>query len=284
MKWRRFFPQKTKQHAYSVTDIFESARDFLSSTDIHSFEQLPSLIDERRSEAQTTLDWLILLIMQAPRAAIAQESMDKHPHGYKQREKRLFELIDFNDTFVATVLLLPEEDLAGFVEKLKVEIDYFCRQLRTKSFSDKQYEAITHGLSREIAVYAAAKKHGFEVMMTSRVADAFGIDIQIRDSETGKYINVDSKTGSSFYFRIRDLVQQGRMAPHDMVDAETKGYWEIVNRDEGRQVRLILLRVDQDELGPIIAFRFQDETVLVERLERIITLRGLSDGQFGRLT
>ncbi len=36
-----------------------------------------------------------LLVVQTPRAARAQAQMDAHEHGYHNREKRLFELIDF---------------------------------------------------------------------------------------------------------------------------------------------------------------------------------------------
>lgn len=283
-RWRRFLPKKKPHLVPAGHDVFAAARQTISQLPMTSISSLDSLIQLRRETAQTAVDWLVLLILQAPRAAIAQVMMDKHPHGYKDHDKRLYELIDFNDTFVETVLLMAEADLATFVEKLRTEIDHFCHTLRTQSFSDEQYEAITHGLSREIAVYAAAKKHGFEVAMTSRAADAFGIDMQIRDSESGRYINVDCKTGSAFHFRLKDLVHEGRVSPSHMLDAETKGYWEITNRhDDKRRVRIILLRIDQDELGLITAFRFQDETILVQRLWEIIALRGLADGQFGLL-
>jgi hypothetical protein len=266
------------------SDIFLAARQAIDQLSVRTVTELDSIIQLRRETVQTAVDWLVLLMLQAPRAAAAQIMMDQHPHGYRDRDKRLYELIDFNDTFVDAVLLVAEDDLAMFVDKLREEINHFCRRLRAQTFSDEQYEAITHGLSREIAVYAAAKKHGFEVVMTSRTADAFGIDMQIRDSESGRYINVDCKTGSAFHFRLKDLVHEGRIAPHHMTDAETKGYWEIVNRrDDRRGVRIILLRIDQDELGPITAFRFEDETALVRRLREVIDLRGLTDGQFGQI-
>src|SRR5690606_30984045 len=57
---------------------------------------------------------LALLILQAPGAARAQREMDGHRGGYKNRQARLYELIDFNDTFVDTVLSLNEEERQTF--------------------------------------------------------------------------------------------------------------------------------------------------------------------------
>ena len=58
------------------------------------------------------------LVAMTPQAARAQNAMDKHHGGYKNREARLMELIAFNDLFVDTVLSLPEDELPLFTEKL----------------------------------------------------------------------------------------------------------------------------------------------------------------------
>ena len=279
--WRRFFPRRnttpvSRQPGVNDGSIFEQAKAALNMITINSVGSLAPLINERNQiEEKNAAAWLELLILQAPRAARAQYSMDEHPHGYHNREQRLYELIDFNDTFVETVLALPENELPTFTEKLKQAIDAFCHQMNTQTFSDRQYEAITHGLSREIAVYRAAQANGFEVAMTSRTVDAFGVDMQIRSPQTGKYINVDCKTSSAFHFRLKDMVQQGRISPQNQAEAETKGYWEITNRGKGREMRIILLRINQEELGEINAFSFEDESLLVTRLQHIIAERGI---------
>ena len=64
-----------------------------------------------------------------------------------------------------------------------------------------------HGLSREIAVFKAAENAGLNALMSSRVADAFGIDMQIADTVSGDYVNIDCKTSSAFHFRLKDLDQ-----------------------------------------------------------------------------
>jgi hypothetical protein len=115
------------------------------------------------------------------------------------------------------------------------------------------------------------------VAMTSRAVDAFGVDMQIRSLNSGRYINVDCKTTSAFHFRLKDLVHQGRISFDNQAEAETKGYWEITNRGEGHEMRIVLLRISQEELGEIEGFSFMDESVLIARLQHIINERGLKD-------
>lgn len=280
----RFLPRRTKFASTSSDEVFAAARAIVESELVKDFTALDSRIDSYKqviNEADP-VQWLALLILQAPRAAHAQAIMDEYPHGYHDREKRLYELIDFNDTLVSCVLLLPEHKLPTFPKLLKEELDAFCKKMYSREFDADQFEAITHGLSREIAVFKAAENAGLNTLMASRTADAFGIDMQIADASTGRYINIDCKTGSSFHFRLKTLVKQHRMAPHDVIDAETKGWWEIVNRDHaGRGVKIILLRVDQDELGEIRDFRFVNEQAMVEKLKIILKQRSLNDGQYG---
>lgn len=283
-RWRRFLPKLTHQTTSSENGLFSGARAIIEHVDANDFTALDVHIESYRhfmNEADPK-QWLALLIMQAPRAAHAQAIMDEYPHGYHHREKRLYELIDFNDTLVSCVLLLPHDELATFAGLLKPEFDAFCQKMYSREFDVDQFEAIIHGLSREISVFKAAENAGLNALMSSRTADAFGIDMQIADVSTGRYINIDCKTSSSFHFRLKKLISHHRLKPQDLPDAETKGWWEIVNRDkEGRNVKIILLRVSQGELGEIRDFRFVNEQAMAEKLKLILAQRSLKDGQFG---
>lgn len=285
-KWRRFLPRRTEPVvARQSDDIFATAHATIAALKIKDFETLDREIERWKNmmDEGDAASWLTSLILQAPRAAHAQAMMDEHPHGYHDRTKRLYELIEFNDTFVSTVLLLPVKQLETFVEDLRAEIDAFCKKMYSRTFSDEQYEAITHGLSREIAVYRAAQHEGFNVLMASRASDAFGIDMQVQDPGSGRYVNIDCKTGSSFHFRLKDLVHERRLTQRDMDIAEDKGWWEITNRAKRsrKRARIILLRIDQDELGEIRDFGFVDDRVIRVKLQAIVDQRGLDDGQFG---
>jgi hypothetical protein len=284
-KWRRFLPKRPRARVTTLSnDIFSTARWIVETTPAKDFETLDARIESYKQvmNESDAVQWLALLIMQAPRAAHAQAIMDEYPHGYHDREKRLYELIDFNDTLVSCVLLLPEDKLPTFPKLLKAELDAFCQKMYSREFDAEQFGAIIHGLSREIAVFKAAENAGLHALMSSRTADAFGIDMQIADSSTGRYINIDCKTSSSFHFRLKTLVKQHRMQSHDTIDAETKGWWEIINRDDkGRRVKIILLRVSQDELGEIRDFRFVNEQAMAEKLKVILAQRSLNDGQYG---
>lgn len=209
---------------------------------------------------------LAALILQAPNAARAQREMDEHHGGYRNREARLYELIDFNDTFVDTVLSLASDMLPEFNERLRVELNRFCSQLHVAGFSDQQFEAITHGLSREIAVYCAARSVGYIAHMTSRAQDAMGIDMIITDPETKKSINIDVKTHSAFHFRLIELEHQHRMDENKRYHCELAGYCVVQNGHGDQAVETVLVRVATEILGEIRDFNFVDTSPIATLL------------------
>lgn len=284
--WRRFLPirrstQTQKMHA----PVFAQALQRVEALQVQNFAELDSAINHFRKtmDQSSTSEWLALLILQAPRAAHAQTMMDEHPKGYHDRKKRLYELIDFNDTYDSVLLKLSQAELSGFAARLRSEIDTFCKKLYTRGFSEEQFKAIDHGLSREVAVYRAAQDAGLDVLLSSRTDDAFGIDMQIREPNSGRYINVDCKTASSYYFRLKDMVRSGRLSEEAKERGEERGWCQIFNRakHEHAQAKIVLLRVDQDDLGMIHDYRFVDERKMMMRLREVIDACGINDGRFG---
>src|ERR1035437_7681749 len=93
------------------------------------FSYLKTMFDAAKERARMTDQgsdkvakahaWLRALILQAPGAAMAQVQMDHHKHSFHNREARLYELIDFNDAYVSTVLAMPNDHLNTFNEELK---------------------------------------------------------------------------------------------------------------------------------------------------------------------
>lgn len=228
----------------------------------------------RQRDTHDAVHLLALLILQAPAAAKAQHEMDTHHGGYKNRQARIFELIDFNDTFVDTVFALSDHDLVEFPERLQKEIGYFCDRLHTPTFSDRQYEAIIHGLSREIAVFRALRRAGYNVRMTSRVQDAMGVDMTITDPDTKKSINVDVKTHSSFHFRLVDLQRQNRMDEERRLDCELAGFCKVRNGHGQQAVDTVLLRVATEHLGEIRNFDFVNDEQLVRLVAEALQHEG----------
>ena len=219
------------------------------------------------SELNGKQDYLrTLLIAQSPRAARAQVEMDQHKHGYRNREKRLYELIDFNDTYVSYVLATPHDQLPGLAERVKKDLIEFCRRLNVLSFTDAQFEAITKGLSREIAVYRGALHQGFGARMTSRVEDAFGIDMVITDRTTGRTLNIDCKTPSAFRHRLEDLVKEGRLTDDELIRADERGFVTTDHRRNETHVPVTLFCVLPDKLGGITDFTFDDTSKLAAQL------------------
>lgn len=212
----------------------------------------------RQREVVDTVHLLALLILQAPGAARAQNELDKRHGGYRNREARVFELIDFNDVFVNTVLALSPVERIDFVERAKAELDYFASLLHVQGFTVEQFEAITHGLSREIAVFLAARRIGYVAHMSSRVQDAMGVDMAITDPDTKKSINIDVKTHSAYHFRLLELTNQNRMDEEKRLQCELAGYCLSMNGRGEQRVETILFRVATDRLGEIRNFEFTD--------------------------
>lgn len=246
-------------------------------------------IDTWKAQAartNVTSDWLAALFAQAPRAVLAQVQMDKHPHGYHDKQARLFELIDFNDTLVSAVLSMNEEERAKFSQEGKHGCDTVCKLVNAPVFSDEQWQAIVRGLSREIAVFLVAEHSGFYVYMTSRAQDAMGIDMQIKDPESGAYINIDVKTPNAFRHRLEDLVHEGRINQHELLKADERSYVVVKNGHGKGMASTILLSILPDAFGEIDTFLFVDETRMRDKLAQLIREHGLRDngyGQFGSL-
>ena len=267
--WKRFRPIKRgrldDKTVYERESVYVRARDVVEQTlrDIRSRENGI----KRSAEATAYLknhptsksEYLLArLIVQAPGAARAQREMDTHHGGYKNRQARLFELIDFNDTFVDTVLSLSRDQLRTFTVRCRAEIDTYCEQVGVKSFDDRQFEAIVHGLSREIAVYRGAIAEGFRARMTSRVQDSMGIDMIITDPATKKSLSIDVKTDSAFHFRLLDLQHSRRIDESVRMQCELAGFCAMRNGHGYRAVDTVLLRIDTDRLGEINYYEFAD--------------------------
>lgn len=218
--------------------------------------------------------WLYTLVAQAPRAALAQVQMDKHPHGCKARGERLYELIDFNDAFVSTVLALPESELPKFTTEVRRLIDWFCKRVGVHSFSDEQFTAIVHGLEREIAVFLGAQTEGFKAQMTNRASDAMGIDMILTDPLTLKTVNIDCKAPSAYRHRIYDLLREGRLREEEVTAAEMLGFIGELNGHGNQRVKVVLWRIDRDRYGEITNFAFADTTELGKTARTIIQTYG----------
>ena len=311
-RWRHFQPRHRRHHHYdnqpyprrdttkdrTYVSSPEDVQFVCDSTDFFDCaeEEAASLL-QRRPEVsdldrdidrlqkkflKTTLahDGMVSLLAQAPRAVLAQIQMDEHPHGYRNKQERLYELIDFNDTLVATVQLLSDKDRIRFGEAAKLACDRICKRVGAPAFTNEQWEAIIRGLTREVAVYWAAKNSGFNVIMTSRVQDALGIDLQVQDPETHRYINIDVKTPSAFRYRLETLVEEGRLTPREQLIADEQSYALQLN-GHGRKIEIVLLCILPDTFGDLANFRFVDEAPMRDMLNRLIQRHGLTDGQFG---
>lgn len=249
------------------------------------FSYLTPLIDAAKAEACRTeragklsgaqaWAWLRALVLQAPRAAEAQQQMDKFPHGYHNKSARLYELIDFNDAFVSTVLALPAAELPHFAVEAKRLMDWLCTRVGSRRFSDEQYQGIVQGLGREIAVYRGAQQEGFVVHMTERTKDALGIDMVITDPASGRFVNIDCKAPSSYRHRIYKLLHEKRLTQNELEAAESLGFIAEMNGRGRERAEVIVWRITREEYGDITAFSFLDTTQLGKKIHAILDIYG----------
>ena len=203
----RMVEQERPVFVCSSTDIFDCAEqqvvDLLQRRpEVRDLDRyIPRLVN-KFEKTKNPLDGIAAILAQAPRASLAQVQMDAHPHGYRDKQARLLELIDFNDAIDSTVISLEPEKRQVFSERIKQGADRMCKRVGAPCFTNEQWEAIIRGLGREIAVYLAAKNSGFYVYMTNRTQDALGVDLQVQDPESRRYINIDIKAPSAFRYRL----------------------------------------------------------------------------------
>lgn len=291
--WRRWQPRikkvrKLGRNESKTNDMFESVETRIARLPLnrhiwkrhHDLSVLGDYIDEAKHVAyqsnseRKAEDWLYLLALSAPRAAVAQEAMDEHPHGYHNKEARLFELIDFNDAFVAAILALPQQYLPSATVKIRRLLDAACEKVGTRCFSDEQYEAIVHGLSREIAVYRGLLAEGYEAEMTNRAGDALGIDMRVIDPKTMRLVNIDIKTRSSYHYRIQQLLREGRLDEESYLMADRNGFAVVYNGHETQRVKVVVWRIDHEVVGEVVDFAFKDTKALASTMRIIMLAAG----------
>lgn len=270
------------------TDFFDCAEERVTALlqrrpEVKDLERYMPKLRNRFNNTGDALDGLTSLLSQAPRASLAQLQMDSYPHGYHNKRERLFELIDFNDTLVSTILLLSDSHRREFSDRVKQAADRVCKLVGAPTFSDEQWTAIIRGLTREVAVYSAARAGGFNAWLTDRVHDALGIDIQVQDPEDGRYINVDVKTPSSFRRRMEQLVKENRLTEQDIEIGDTRSYIIEHNGHGENKVQVIVLCILPDLFGDLADWRFVDSEPMHKKLNQLIRDHGIHDGKYGVL-
>ena len=269
------------------TDFFDCGEERIAAVlqrrpEVRDLDRHIDTLRARFARTQDAQDGFVALLAQAPRAVLAQIQMDKFPHGYRNKQERLYELIDFNDTLVATILVMDEPRRQAFAVRAKQAADRVCRRVGAPCFTDEQWTAIVRGLTLEIAVYLAAKENGFNAFMTDRAHDALGIDLQIQDPETGYYINIDVKTPSSFRHRMEQLVHEGRLTERELLQGDHQSYIIERNGHEQFQAEIVVLCILPDLFGDLADWRFVDTRPMREKLNQLIREHGQADGQYGK--
>lgn len=274
------------QYICRSTDFFDCAEEQVVARlqrrpEVHALDRYIDKLQKQFQQTNDPSDGLVALLAQAPRAVLAQQQMDQFPHGYRNKQERLFELIDFNDTLVATILNLDDEHRRQFADRVKQAADRICKRVGAPCFSEEQWTSIIRGLTREVAVYLAAKDSGFHAFMTDRAQDALGIDLQVQDPEDRRYINIDVKTPSSFRRRMEQLVHEGRLTERELMEGDKQSYIIEYNGHGAQRVPVVVLCILPDLFGDLADWRFVNHAPMRDKLNQLIREHGLSNHKFG---
>lgn len=273
-------------YACNSTDFFDCAEEEVVSLlqrrpEVNALDSDIDRLRKRHTRSNLAHDGLVALIAQAPRAVLAQQQMDKLPHGYRNKQERLYELIDFNDTLVATILAMDDGLRRQFAERTKQAADRICKRVGAPCFTNEQWTAIVRGLTREVAVYLAARDHGFNAWLTDRAHDALGVDMQVQDPESGRYINLDVKTPSSFRHRMEQLVKENRLTERELLRGDEQNYIVEHNGHGIHRTEIIVLCILPDTFGDLADWRFVDPRAMHNMLNQLIRDHGLQDRRYG---
>ncbi len=222
------------------------------------------------------------LLEATPDAVLAQRQQDKHHHGYRQQQKRIRTLIAFNDLFVEAVLAMSSEGLVGLADRIFKDMKKTCKRYKTPCFSEEQFQAIVQGLSREVAIFLGVHQEGLAARMTSRIDDGLGVDMQIIDPASRRYINLDCKSPSAYRHRLYDLVREGRLDESTQNRAMQEGFVQIKNGHGANTFFVILMEISEEEFGSITDFTFESTHVLGDKMKEIIEQYGRNDNGYGK--
>ena len=269
-------------------DVFHKAEERVVSLlqrrpEVNSFDRYIPKLRKHFESTHDPIDGLVALLAQAPRAVLAQMQMDNYPHGYRNKQERLYELIDFNDTLIGTILAMGDGARRQFRSRVKEAADRVCHRVGAPNFTNKQWDAIIRGLTREVAVYTAAKESGFNAWLTDRAHDALGIDLQVQDPEDGRYINIDVKTPRSFRHRMEQLVKEKRLTERELLIGDERQYIIEKNGRGKNRVDVIVLCILPDAFGDLIDWRFVNSEPMRHKLNQLIRDHGVHDGRYGRI-
>jgi len=95
-------------------------------------------------------------------------------------------------------------------------------------------------------------------------------DMTVMDPHTGDQVNLDIKSPSSYRYRLQDLVREGRLSEKDALRADVKGYAHETNGRGDEAVDVVLMRIDANEVGEIVDFRFHEPDKLESQLEEVL--------------
>ena len=251
--------------------------------EVNNFDRYIPKLRKHFDFTHDPIDGLVALLSQAPRAVLAQLQMDQYPHGYRNKQERLFELIDFNDTLIGTILAMNSDDRRQFRTRVKQAADRVCQRVGAPCFTNEQWDAIIRGLTREVAVYTAAKESGFHAWLTDRAHDALGIDLQVQDPEDGRYINIDVKTPSSFRHRMEQLVKENRLTERELLIGDERQYIIEKNGHGKDKVDVIVLCILPDAFGDLVDWKFVNSEPMRHKLNQLIRDHGIHDGRYGHI-
>lgn len=259
--------QRNKGEAATPLSAIELARA-LQTKRMRDADQNEWTTSQRAAESNA------LLILGIPAAARTQERMDRHRSH--DRALDVGSLSRFNRDLTSAIIAAPKNMRPEFTNQIRRRSESLLyRKWGLPVLSEVQFNRITSGLEREVAVFDALEEttpEGWQVRQGSMQEDALGTDIVVVDNK-GAELRLDSKTRYAFDHVVDDLETGHWISAQDAQRGRDTGYVYSPGRTpSGEKVYTCIF--DADNLGSIKDFSYDNPYKVLEFVEQQFESQG----------
>ncbi len=227
-------------------------------------KRLEGVDHDEMTTSELTTQQLSLLVLEAPFAARAHESLALHKAGEislnnAQRAQFVAIASRFNHHFAETLSCMPASMTNNFHERVRAHMEnLFQKKLDLPSVTKESMQNVAAGMRREVAVSRALRAtlpEDWSVRHATAEEDAIGIDVIIADDQGYEY-NMDIKSGNAFLNRVQSLTNKGRLTLEQQAEAIERGYVVVGTGRRADNIETCIF--DADRFGNIVSYEYPE--------------------------
>jgi hypothetical protein len=226
------------------------------------------------STSDLSANRMALLVLGIPAAARAQERMDtRRTHD---RALDVGSLSRFNRDLSGVMLEMPPSMLPEFPDRLRRRSENLLyQQWGLPVLNEVQFNRITNGISREVAVLRALQEtlpEEWNLRQGTPQEDMLGTDAVVVDNE-GRELRMDMKTDYAFAHILDDLEAGDWITPEQARRGAEDGYVYSPGRTPAGE-KVYTCVFNADALGKITDCQYEDPFAVFEFVEQQFEQQG----------